>query len=159
MDVRRERAVADREVRRREGVFYNLNVDWYEFDRHASTQDDVYDDGPERAYGPPKPVRLLWVVVLDEGGVPTEEGRIIQRQIQGAVSIAALESAGVTVPDDATDILDSVISFNGELFKIDTYEPTGHFGKARGFTVGFTATRRRPGFDMPMDSWPYVGEL
>lgn len=158
MDHRQEALNRSTNYKRRTNDFgtgtYGIFVDWFAFDKDASSSHDVYNEGTGRRYKPSRRVYLLQLVVGDPDDEMTPEGRRQQQILRASVTVNQLLAAGVPDPSDIDARLSDVIRYEGDYYNMLTYTPRGHIGEGPSEeTVPFTAVRTRD-FDAPLDAFP-----
>ncbi len=157
MDMRRELAINNRQLRAFEGVMEHT-VGWWVYDAEASGTDPVYDVG-ERRYKFVGDIPVFWVAQDDPDERTTAEGRVLGRTITFGANTQTLFDSNVPDPSNATEREDDIIFWEGNWYDIRDYEPTGTYVPGvPEMNVRVTAVQRF-GFDAPADAFPTNEEL
>ena len=152
MDMRREMAINNRQIRAFEGVFEHT-VGWWVYDVEASTTDPIYDVG-DRRYKFVGDIPVLWVAQDDPDEKTTAEGRIMGRTITIAANTRTLLDSGVPNPSNALEREDDLLFWEGDWYDIRDYEPSGTYvPDVSEINVRVSAVQRY-GFDAPADVFP-----
>jgi len=101
-------------------------VQWYRFNKAATTSDPVYGTGPQRVWYPPLTIPVI-IGEYDRAAENFDDDGLYQVDtVHGIINYFAFFSTGMIDPDpNGADHVNDRFAYDGHLFSVSTFLPRG----------------------------------
>lgn len=121
-------------------------VQWWEFDRADTTEDDIYDEGSttgHRMWFPPKTIPVYSIIREEGVEVPGPEGQYTVDTIHISALLEQLKRAGLSEPYNAQKHINDRVVYDNFVWELRRYQIMGRLQDYET-TVSIDATKVSP---------------